>query len=139
MPALVPRATAVTLAGIGGLHLVWATGSPFPFRSRDRLADSVVGRREVPSSGACVAVAGALFAAAALVGGTPRLPANVRRVGVVGVSATLGGRGVLGLLGRTDVVSPGSSSAAFRRLDRRYLAPLCLALAAGSATALRDA
>jgi hypothetical protein len=46
------------------------------------------------------------------------------------VAAVLSGRGLLGLAGRTDVVSPGSSSARFRRLDRRVYSPLCLALAA---------
>ncbi len=39
-------------------------------------------------------------------------------------------RGALGLAGRTDIVSPGSVSERFRRLDRRCYSPLCLALAA---------
>jgi hypothetical protein len=38
-------------------------------------------------------------------------------------------RGTLGLAGMTHVLSPGSTSARFRTLDRRVYSPLCLALA----------
>ena len=50
---------------------------------------------------------------------------------MTGIAGVLGGRGVLGLAGRTSVVSPDSDGARFRRLDRRFYAPLCLGLAAG--------
>jgi hypothetical protein len=139
MARLVPTATAAALAGIGALHLLWATGSSFPFPDRAALADSVVGTHEVPSSGACVTVATALLSGAALVAGPPKMPPGLRRAGLIGLTAVLAGRGGLGLAGRTDLVSPGSSSTTFRRLDRRVFSPLCLALAAGSATALAPA
>lgn len=83
-------------------------------------------------------VAAALLAAAALVGGQPSLPPKLRKVGIVGVTAAMGGRGALGFLGRTDAVSPGSTSERFRVLDRRVFSPLCVALAVGSAAALAD-
>jgi hypothetical protein len=133
MARLVSATTAAALASLGGLHLAWATGSSFPFIDRTALADSVVGTNQVPSSGACVAVAAALFSGAVLVGGVPGTGTRIRRIGLVGLTAVLAGRGGLGLVGRTDLVSPGSSSVAFRRLDRRIYSPLCLALAAGSA------
>jgi hypothetical protein len=133
---LTSRCTAIVLAAVAGLHLLWARGSSFPFSNRDDLAQSVVGSNNVPSAAACVAVSGALLSAAVLVAGTPPLPPMLRRLGVVGVTTTLATRGALGLAGRTDLVSPGSLSARFRRLDRRVFSPLCLALAAGSATAL---
>jgi hypothetical protein len=138
MLRLMSRLTSVALTGIAGVHLLWACGSSFPFATRAELADSVVGSNDVPSPAACVAVAAALVCAAALVDGTPPLPKTLRRLGVAGVTASLAGRGALGLLGQTDLVSPASTSERFRSLDRRVFSPFCLALAAGSATALAD-
>jgi len=54
----------------------------------------------------------------------------LRRLGAGGVIAVLTTRGAFGLAGRTDLLSPGSTSEDFRRLDRRFYSPLCLALAA---------
>jgi len=79
-------------------------------------------------------VAAALFAASALVADAPVAPLRVRLIGRRVVGCVLAVRGIAGLLGRTDVLSPGSSSPRFRRLDRRYFSPLCLALAAGCQT-----
>jgi hypothetical protein len=61
----------------------------------------------------------------------------LKRVGGAGVASVLAARGLLGLLGRTDVVSPGSTSERFRRRDRRCYAPFCLALAGISAASTR--
>ena len=130
-------AASGALAAISGLHVLWARGSSFPFASGDALADAVVGSPAVPSSAACLVVAGALALASGLVAGLPVVPRPLRRPGIATVTAVLAVRGVVGLAGRTDPLSPGSASARFRRLDRRCYAPLCLALAAGSATALR--
>lgn len=118
---------------LGVLHVAWGRGSSFPFPDREQLADAVVGRRAVPDAAACHGVAGCLFAAAALAA-DPRIgPRNMRAIGRMGVVAVLTARGVLGLLGRTDMVSPGSSGQRFRRLDRRVFSPLCLALALATA------
>lgn len=133
------RATAVTLGGLASLHLAWAVGSSFPFSSRAELADAVVGARSVPSPGACVGVAVSLLAASAVVAGPPGMPRGLRRVGAAGAGLTLAGRGTLGLLGRTSLVSPVSTSPRFRHLDRRVYSPLCLALAIGSLAAVADA
>lgn len=127
---------AAALAGIAGLHVAWGLGSSFPFASRDELADAVVGTPDVPPPAACYAVAGALVAASALTADLPIAPRRVRRLGRAGVAAVLGARGIMGLAGRTDLAAPGSSSPRFRRLDRRCFAPLCLLLAAGTATAV---
>jgi hypothetical protein len=54
------------------------------------------------------------------------------------VTSALGARAALGFAGRTDLVSPGSVSDQFRRMDRRVLSPLCLALAIGAAKSLGD-
>jgi hypothetical protein len=127
--------TAGVLAAIGGLHLAWGRGSSFPFGSSDELVDSVIGSGSVPSPRACQTVAGALFVASALVADVPVAPRRVRQLGRYGVASVLGLRGALGLCGRTDVVSPASTSPRFRAMDRRLYSPLCLALAAGAASA----
>jgi Protein of unknown function (DUF3995) len=127
--------TALALAATAGLHLAWGTGSSIPLSTRDELADAVIGSGRVPGPVACYGVASALGVAAALVEGVPRHPPTLRRVGLLGVAGVLALRGVLGLAGRTDLVSPGSASPRFRRLDRRLYAPFCLALSAGTVTA----
>ena len=53
------------------------------------------------------------------------------------MAGVLGLRGGLGLFGKTDLVSPGSNSERFLRLDRRIYAPLCIALSLGSLAASR--
>ena len=129
--------TATTLLGLAGLHVAWGRGSSFPFAGHDDLSEAVIGRRNVPSPGACFAVAGALTIAAALVADVPGLPRGVQRVGVTGVAAVLATRAGLGVSGRTDLAAPGSVSTRFRRLDRRVYSPLCLALAAGAFSSRR--
>jgi hypothetical protein len=78
-----------------------------------------------------------LVTAGALVAGLPSPNSTLRRVGVGAVAATLGARAALGFAGRTDLVSPGSVSEKFRETDKRYLAPLCLALSLGAIRSLR--
>jgi hypothetical protein len=99
--------------------------------SREELSDAVVGRESgpFPSPSQCLAVAGALKVAALCVawpGGRPRaIRRGVARLSVLALFC----RGTLGMLGRTDVLSPGSSSPRFRGLDRRLYSPICLTLA----------
>ena len=56
---------------IGGLHLLWATGSTWPATDERELADAVAGTRRMPPPGACGAVGGLLIGAATIVA-TPR-------------------------------------------------------------------
>ena len=132
-----PGAAAVGLGGLGSLHAVWGVWSSWPVADCEALADAVIGLWDVLPAAACWAVAGALGAAAAFVGGGPRALARVGRTVAAGVVLVLTGRGLLGLVGRTDVVSPGSRSALFCRLDRQRYSPLCLALAALGLLAMR--
>ena len=125
------RFTAAVLFVIAGLHVLWALGSSFPFRTRDELADSVIGTTEVPSAPACMAVASALTAAALVTAGVVPLPGRLRRLVLRVVASTLATRGIAGALGRTSALSPGSESPNFLRLDKRLYSPLCLWLAAG--------
>lgn len=133
------RAAAAGLGAIGALHVVWATGSPWPMGDRRLLTDAAVGSDgdQPPPPAACLAVAALLAAAAALVDGRPRALPGLSRLGAGGVVAVLATRGALGLAGRTDALSPGSVSERFRRLDRRVYSPLCLSLAALAAPAMR--
>ncbi len=130
-----PRAkslTATVLTGIGCLHIAWGNGSSFPFRNTDDLADAVIGSGDVPPPAACFAVGGALLVAAALVADLPIAPTRIRRVGRVGVAAVLGARAAIGLTNNTRLISPASTSARVRSLDRRIFSPLCLGLALGT-------
>jgi hypothetical protein len=128
-----PRCAAGAFTALGALHVLWATGSTWPAAD----AGTISGRSASASPGpvACLAVAGLLGTAAALVTGHPRGHPGPARVGSAGVTATFALRGALGLAGRTDLIAPGATSARFRELDRRYYAPLCLGLAALSAPA----
>ena len=132
----VPRLlAAATLGGIALLHVAWGRGSTFPMRSAEELADAVAGSRRPPSPAACNAVAVALAVASALASGAPVAPVRVRRLGIAGVVTALGGRSVVGFLGRTSAVTGLGSSPRFRRLDRRVYSPLCGLLALATATA----
>jgi hypothetical protein len=127
------RATTATLGAIGLLHVWWGVRP----RSADgsRMTDAVVGSGKAPSRAACFAVAGLLGIAATGVAGRPRRPRWISRGIQLGVALVLGTRGAFGLAGRTDLLVPGSSSPTFRKWDRRLYGPLCVALAAGAASA----
>ena len=129
--AVAQHASAAGLLAIAGVHVVWATGSSWPMRDGDALAQTAGGGRSHTAT-ECLAVAGLLTTASALVAGHPRRAPRLQRAGAGTVAAVLATRGAFGLAGRTDALVPGSSSARFRRLDRRYYAPLCLVLAAGA-------
>lgn len=132
------RTASAALLAIGGLHVLWATGSRWPLPDRDQFAETIAGRPagKAPGPAACLAVAGLLTTAAALVAGRPRQVPALSRIGSAGVVTVLGTRGALGLAGRTDLVSPGSTSKRFRELDRRIYAPLCVGIAALAAPAI---
>jgi hypothetical protein len=132
MSGVTSRLTTATLVALAALHVAWGRGSTFPFNRGTDLADTVVGTQTVPPPAACFSVAAALVAGAALVHDLPGLPGPVRRLGLVGMAGLFGLRGALGFAGLTSLISPGSTSARFRRLDRRLYSPLCFALAAGS-------
>ena len=137
--AAAERAAAATLLGLAGLHSAWARGSAWPAADRAHLADRMAGRTggSVPSPTACWVVTALLTSASVLVAGRPRRLPRLRRLGAAGVATAFAIRGACGLAGRTDLVSPGSTSAGFRQLDRRYYAPVCLGLAAAAASSAR--
>jgi hypothetical protein len=130
-------ATSAALAGAAALHVAWGARVSLPGVDGDRMAQAVVGSDDVPSPAACYAVAAALGTASALVAGVPGWLPRLRKLGQVGVAAVLGGRGLIGLAGRTDLVAPGPVSDRFLVWDRRLYTPLCLALCAGAVRAAR--
>ena len=130
------RLSSAALLAIGGLHAVWAGGSSWPTRGDDALAEAAGGgRSHTPSE--CLAVTGLLTTASAVVAGRPRRAPRLQRAAAAAVVGVLAARGTFGLAGRTDLLSPGATSARFRALDRRYYSPLCLALAATALPATR--
>lgn len=132
------RLTGVTLASLAGLHAAWGLGSSFPFRERLQLADAVVGTTDVPPRSACFAVACLLALASATVLKIVPLPRAIRRVALASLAGVFILRASAGLIGKTDLLSPGSNSERFKRLDRQFYSPLCLVLALGALRAWRD-
>jgi hypothetical protein len=132
---------AAVLLGLAALHLVWATGSPWPARSAAELHALVVGGRPsaaMPPAWASVGVAIvlALFAVGGLaVRGLVLAPApelvRVLTWIAAGIVAT---RGVAGFF--EPWLRPGALTEPFTRWNRRLYSPLCLALAAALVTAL---
>lgn len=83
----------------------------------------------MPSAGACLAVAALLVLGGGLVAGRPASKPLLQRVGAAGVAATLAARGLAGAAGLMPLTSE-----TFLWWDRRLYSPLCLLLAALSAT-----
>ena len=125
---VVGAAAALSLAAASVLHVAWGRGSTFPYRTRERLNDSIIGRDATPSPAACYAVATTLLSAAVIVGAATVGGGRRVRVGSGVVGAVLSTRAAFGFAGRTDLLVPGSVSERFRRLDRWLLSPLCLSL-----------
>lgn len=130
-------ATSGTLAAVAALHVVWGLRLDLPGIDRERMAEAVSGAGRRPSPAACFAVAGLVATASALVAGHPARTPRLRRAGQVGVATVLGARGLLGLVGRTDLVAPGTVTPQMRRWDRRLYTPLTLVLAVGAARSAR--
>lgn len=131
------RCTAAALSAAAILHVVWATGSTFPFRTRAALNDTVIGRRVAPGPLECVAVAGLLVAAAGVVTSADRRHRPLSRSASFVVALVFAIRAAFGFGGRTSMLVPGSESPRFKRMDRRVYAPVCTALAVGAAAAAR--
>ncbi len=112
---------------IGAIHVVWATGSSWPARTRPELARAVVGSEEMPGpvpSG--IVAVGALAAGVAVSGaaGESGVVRTARVLAAAGVLARGGAGGVLACR-LLKLPEPGET---FRRLDARVYRPLCLAL-----------
>src|ERR1035438_9414882 len=103
--------TAATLVGLAALHVAWGQGSSFPLADRDDLAEAVIGTSIVPGRLPCFGVAAALLVASSVVQNRPRWPSRLRRLALAGIAGVFCGRGFLGLVGKTSVVSPGSEGA----------------------------
>ncbi|MDN5913978.1 MAG: DUF3995 domain-containing protein [Pseudonocardia sp.] len=139
---------AAALLAVGALHASWALGSPWPAPDMTTLARRVVGGDEMPppplTAGVAVLLGGAAGALLVREGvlGEPvaRLASRpgLRRLVIAGCLATAGallGRVIGGLVAHARVVDPGTAE--FGSSDMRVYAPMCLALGAVAAMALR--
>ncbi len=121
-------ALSFVLIVLAALHLMWALGWWFPIREEAALARAVVGTRgvtEMPGAAATSLVVVALLFAAAW----PWFPPNrLTGMGLAGLATVFVARGVAGYLPSWRARMPEEP---FATLDRRYYAPLCLALGAG--------
>lgn len=127
---LARRGAGLGIAAAGALHLVWATGRPWPAGTPEALADAVTGSRDgLPPAPITVAVGAGLLGAGVVTatssrGGTPRARNLVRVV----VGAGLVGRAVLGGRRATQVLGMAAPSERFLRLDRQVYRPLVAVL-----------
>ncbi len=133
-------AAAGAFVMLGLLHAAWGMGSNWPMSSREDLSDVVMGSPGLEENGAtaCYAVAGLLGTLGSLLIVRPNHLGRPRRLAITGVATVLASRGVLGLTGRTTLISPTSTGDRFRRLDRWLYSPLCLTLAALTIVAATD-
>ncbi|WP_371553956.1 DUF3995 domain-containing protein [Streptomyces longwoodensis] len=129
------RFSVTALAALAGVHVAWGLGSSWPLPDREAFSDAVIRRPEAPGAVACHSVACALGAGALLVGGRPKQYPALSRLGGRWCGGRAGCAWPGRVSGRTDLLSPGSASARFRRLDRLVYSPLCLVLGASSAIA----
>jgi len=136
-------ATPAVLAAIAALHAAWALGSPWPAGTQRELAEAVLSQGErdrldggMPPAPLTASVALVLLAAAGTVRGAATGPrSRTLRGAAWGVSAVFLARGVAYL--PSDLI--GGLDDTYRRLDLAVYSPLCLALGATTAIAVRRA
>jgi hypothetical protein len=127
--ALIISAVLLVLAAI---HMLWGFGYWFPYREEERLVAAVVGTRDVtrmPGPIPCGLVSGSLVMLLIVLWGREH-PAQDWIV--FGAAVVLTVRGAVTYLGFWRYMTPQEPFASY---DRRYYAPLCLALALGLAIA----
>lgn len=132
---LLALAVALTTALIAILHAAWGLGLRWPIRDEAELARAIAGFKGIarmPGPGPSFAVAAALSAVAALalvLGGLApfSLPAPLAKLAGLLAASVFLFRGALGFTARWAAITPEQP---FRRLDRRYYSPLCLAIGA---------
>lgn len=125
---------AIVLTFLGGLHIAWGHGSSWPASSGQALLALVIPQREggngpehLPGRAACYGVAGALFAAAALVLAAERTLHPLATWGAWAVCAVFALRGSVGLF--YGALFPARATTPFARMNLRYYSPLCILLA----------
>lgn len=127
-------ATAVILSVIALLHLLWGVGVYWPIAGEAELARAVVGAEGItrmPPFAACLFVTLALTVGIVIVlrlGGliAPTfIPLILFQIAGVGFAFVLLSRGIVGFLPFWAEVTPEQP---FRRLDRQFYSPLCIAL-----------
>lgn len=135
---------ALALAVLGTLHILWASGIPFPAKSFDELSGAVVPSGVWPSPALTFLVAAALCAASFAV--VLRMldltrPRSILTPWLIFASYALAVifavRSALGFLISSGLWGTNPADATFHRWDLLVYSPLCLLLAL-SALALRS-
>ncbi|AUR05912.1 hypothetical protein PhaeoP72_03994 (plasmid) [Phaeobacter inhibens] len=135
--------TAAVLWPIAGLHMLWAFGNPWPFKSEDDLAKSVGGPSLDHNIGFAAKFIITVIAAGAIWG------AGLLPLMQIGVLPSPFGEVILfwllvlqtavflirGALGYVDLV-PASAYEPFRTNNRRYFSPLIISLGLACAAIL---
>lgn len=116
--------SAAGLAGVSALHVVWASGSPWPARDRKSLAEAVVGSHgPMPGVAPTLMVAGGTAGAALLASGVMG-DGHMQRLVLRGMGTVMLMRALLG--GGPALAAMGLPPAGrtFQRLDNRFYRPL---------------
>jgi len=121
---------ALSLAAPATLHVLWATGSPWPAHTAAQLSAQVIGghhARDLPRAPACLTVAALLLTASGVVLTAPGAPSgSLLHTGGQVVAGTLLLRGTAGYALPTLV--PSMQGTPFVQLNARLYSPLCLLL-----------
>lgn len=111
------------LAALSGLHAVWATGSSWPAKNAEQLAEAVVGQAiEMPAT-APTAVVSAGAAVASLLASGALGDGSVQRLGVRVIGTAMLLRAALGGNVALAALKLPPSGEKFRTLDRRFYRP----------------
>jgi hypothetical protein len=136
-----PIILIMVLVALAALHAWWGIGGLWPGRDERSLVELVIGRTRsmrMPGLVACMRVASALFAAAALVALQGKVIAvDFGMAGNLFVQAGFWIAGAVfalrGLAGFIPPIFAYAEGTPFASLNRRFYSPLCLLIAAGFA------
>lgn len=144
LPSATTTATAAALLAAGGLHAIWATGTPWPCSNTTTLNRYVVGQADeprLPGPLACLAVTGALTVTAAAALHRATTPHRHSAANTVAGFVLTAASTVLALRSAivvaTTTMRPQWFTPEFVKLDRAVYSPLCLSLAIGLRSAHR--
>ncbi|WP_307482270.1 DUF3995 domain-containing protein [Microbacterium trichothecenolyticum] len=120
--------STTALAGVSVLHVMWASGSPWPAKSKKQLGEAVIGSDgPMPGVTPTLVVAGGTAAAALLASGALG-EGPARRLALRGMGAVMAMRAVIGgglALAAMGLPAPGRT---FRDLDNRLYRPFAALL-----------
>ncbi len=115
-------------AALAVLHAIWAAGSPWPAKTRDELAQAVIGQPQAMPGTAPTAVVAVASAGSSLLASGALGRGRLQRLGVRAAGAFLLLRASLGGDATLELMGMPPAGERFLRLDRRYYRPFAAIL-----------